>query len=202
METVMSSTIEDLVDRASSGDGPAWSQLVRDYDALFRGVGHGFRLSREDVADAAQTTWALLFQNIDKVREPAKLRGWLSATMRRECIRQAARRNGDQLQSELFDVDLSESKSPEEYVLLAEQCDELWRAVDDLPVRQRALILELYAEESPSYQEIAASLSMPIGSIGPARARALKGLQWRLGGQPVTVSITVSNEEACAQEWM
>jgi RNA polymerase sigma factor (sigma-70 family) len=153
------------------------------------------------VADAAQTTWMLLFQNIDKIREPAKLAGWLSVTMRRVCIRQATRRNGEQLYSELLGLDVSESKGPEDYVLLGEQCDELWRAVEGLPDRQRALILELYAEENPSYQEIATSLSMPTGSIGPTRARALKSLERRLGEQTPAMSVgSTRNTEVCTRE--
>ena len=42
----------------------------------------------------------------------------------------------------------------------------------------RELLLALYfGPENSSYAEIAASLGMPVGSIGPTRARCLKRLQ-------------------------
>jgi DNA-directed RNA polymerase specialized sigma24 family protein len=53
----------------------------------------------------------------------------------------------------------------------------LARAIGELPARQRALMGELLAEEAPSYARIAHRLDMPIGSIGPTRARCLQRLR-------------------------
>ncbi len=62
-------------------------------------------------------------------------------------------------------------------MLLAERNEMLWRAVDRLPERQRQLILALSVTPSPSYKDVARALSMPIGSIGPVRGRALRTLR-------------------------
>ena len=49
--------------------------------------------------------------------------------------------------------------------------------VEQLPMRSR-LLLRLLSGDSPlSYKEISESLDMPIGSIGPTRARALEQLR-------------------------
>ena len=53
----------------------------------------------------------------------------------------------------------------------------LWRAVDRLPRRQRQLVLAMSATPPPPYEELAQRLSMPVGSIGPTRARALHNLR-------------------------
>src|SRR5438477_2938198 len=85
--TIVSQLVASLVTRARQGDELAWGELVRSHSARMRRVAAGFRLDSEQAADAAQSTWLLLFQNIAKVREPEKVGGWLLVTMRRECLR-------------------------------------------------------------------------------------------------------------------
>ncbi|MBG0566762.1 sigma-70 family RNA polymerase sigma factor [Actinoplanes sp. NEAU-A11] len=53
----------------------------------------------------------------------------------------------------------------------------LWQAVDDLPAHQRKLMLLLSRGPKPSYQQVAQVMAMPVGSIGPTRARALQRLR-------------------------
>jgi DNA-directed RNA polymerase specialized sigma24 family protein len=49
--------------------------------------------------------------------------------------------------------------------------------VDQLPTRSRLLLRLLSADSPLSYKEISEALSMPIGSIGPSRQRALAQLR-------------------------
>jgi hypothetical protein len=46
----------------------------------------------------------------------------------------------------------------------------------ELPTAQRNLLLLLAADPQPSYRQISMILDMPIGSIGPTRARSLARL--------------------------
>ena len=48
-----------------------------------------------------------------------------------------------------------------------------------LPERCRTLIRALMADPAPSYEDIAAAFDIPIGSIGPTRARCLEQLKRR-----------------------
>jgi DNA-directed RNA polymerase specialized sigma24 family protein len=59
----------------------------------------------------------------------------------------------------------------------ADQARTLWRAFGELPERCRQLLRILIASPAPSYAEVAAALSMPVGSIGPTRARCLRRLR-------------------------
>ena len=61
-----------------------------------------------------------------------------------------------------------------------ERDTELWASFSRLPTRDQALLRLLAVDPSPSYQEISAALGMPIGSIGPTRARALERLRREL----------------------
>ena len=59
-------------------------------------------------------------------------------------------------------------------------------AVRRLPGRQRELLAEMLRRPCSSYEEIAGSLEMPVGSIGPTRDRALA----RLRGDTALASVT------------
>jgi DNA-directed RNA polymerase specialized sigma24 family protein len=64
----------------------------------------------------------------------------------------------------------------------AEEAAALWRAAQRLPGRCRQLLRILMASPPPSYAEVAAALDVPIGSIGPTRARCLERLRQELTG--------------------
>ena len=51
------------------------------------------------------------------------------------------------------------------------------RALADLPDRHRQLMELLVASPPVSYREISVRLGMPVGSIGPTRARILAHLR-------------------------
>jgi len=53
----------------------------------------------------------------------------------------------------------------------------LTRAFADLPPRWRSLLEILTAAPAATYEEVAATLAMPIGSIGPTRQRCLERLR-------------------------
>ena len=67
---------------------------------------------------------------------------------------------------------------PEELVAEYNRHEQLRRSVKDLDQVCQDLLWQLYySESSPSYADIARKLDMPIGSIGPKRARCLKKLK-------------------------
>jgi RNA polymerase sigma factor (sigma-70 family) len=172
----MTTSAVELVAGAADGDERCWSELFRRYDGLLRWVARGFRLSRDQVDDAAQTTWLQLVEHIGEVREPDKVGAWLAVTMRRQCIRVATRQRREEPRGEWGPEELGTDADVAGEVLRAERDADLWRAVDRLPPRQRLLLRALSATPQPSYQEVSRKLSMPVGSIGPIRARALRRL--------------------------
>jgi RNA polymerase sigma factor (sigma-70 family) len=69
---------------------------------------------------------------------------------------------------------------PEESVLRQEEHRLLWQAIERLPERCARLMRLLGAQPAPSYAEIAVTLDMPLGSVGPTRARCLETLRLQL----------------------
>jgi DNA-directed RNA polymerase specialized sigma24 family protein len=65
-------------------------------------------------------------------------------------------------------------------LLLEERNTELWRAVDELPGRCSSLLRALMSDAHDGYEEIAAQLNIPIGSVGPTRQRCLDHLRRNL----------------------
>lgn len=81
------SELVDLVRRACDGDTNAWDELVRRVRGLIDAITRSFRMTTDDAADVAQTTWLRLLESIDRVREPDRLGAWIATTARRECLR-------------------------------------------------------------------------------------------------------------------
>jgi RNA polymerase sigma factor (sigma-70 family) len=86
-------SVTALVTRARSGDKRAWDDLVERYAPLMWSICRSHHLSTADADDVHQSVWLQLVRQLDKIREPTALPGWLVTTTRRECgrVRRAAR---------------------------------------------------------------------------------------------------------------
>ena len=173
------SEVADTVRRAADGDRGAWEAIVEDFSGLLWSVCRGYRLEQSDAAEVVQTTWLRLLENIDGIREPERLGGWLATTARREALR-LHRLHGRELTTDdetRFDQGpLDAVLDPALAALLDDRDRRLWRAFGGLPERCRRL-LRLLVVVAPSYAEVAETMDMPIGSIGPTRARCLQRLR-------------------------
>ena len=172
-------TVVALVVRASGNDPSAWNEIVERYAPLVWAICARFQLSSHDSEDVGQNVWLLLVEQLGKLREPAALPGWLATTTHRECIRvvTAARRSeqrGTRLDDALQFVD---DAAVDQEVLLAERDAALRTALAELPPRCQRLLGMFFTDTPHSYAEISATLDLPIGSIGPQRARCLDRLR-------------------------
>jgi RNA polymerase sigma factor (sigma-70 family) len=162
---------------ASADRGESCTSVVSRFTARIRSVARAHRLAAHDAEDVVQSTWLRLLEHADRVREPAALGGWLQTTARRESLR--VLREGARTQPAGDDMpERAETGLGLQAALEGkERAALLAQAIAALPRRQRDLMLALLAEPEPSYAEIAAALGMPIGSIGPTRARCLERLR-------------------------
>jgi len=173
-----------LVRRAAGGDEVAWNAIVDEYSRLLWSVVRGFRLTDAQAADAVQTTWVRLLENLDAIREPERLAGWLRTTARRVCLETVRRASREcpvdpQSHTALGQV-AGRADDPEAHVLRQEQAAMVREALGKLPQRHQRLLELLVASPPLSYEEISARLGMPVGSIGPTRARLLTRLRTAL----------------------
>jgi RNA polymerase sigma factor (sigma-70 family) len=167
-----------LVAAATAGDERAWSDLIHRFEPVVLGVARGYRIDERDAQDVAQVVWLRLWENLAAIREPRAVPGWIVTTARHECARviRGLRRLvplGDAAAETPAD-----HPDPEDGLLRAEIAAAIRRGLAELTPVQRSLLELLAAEPDLSYREIGGRLHMPVGSIGPTRARGLA----RLGG--------------------
>ncbi len=173
-------TSAELVRGALAGDRDAWEKLVRRYDGSLRRAARSFRLDPATADDAVQTTWLRLVEHLDSVREPDRVGSWLLTTLRRQIISVlSAPDQGPRLVGLVGTDPAAPGQSPEELVTAQDRDDRTKAALNRLPARNRTLLTLLVAAEL-SYGEVSAELRMPVGSIGPIRARSLRLLRREL----------------------
>lgn len=163
-----------LVRAARGGDERAWDRLVRRFNPMLRRVIGGYRLTAAEAEDVLQITWTTAFTRLGALREPASIGAWLSTTARRTALGFLQVRVREFLTSDAFLFDGVADEDVESQVFAAERREALHDALSALPERQRSLLRLLATEEN--YSAISAVLAMPLGSIGPTRARALARL--------------------------
>ena len=166
-----SSGNEELLRCAGRGDDRAWNEIVQRYRGLVGAVVHSYRLQDADARDAEQRTWMRLVEHRDAVRDPERLGGWLATTAARECLR--ILRESRAVVTDELDAVPDPDRGVEDRVVDADTVERLWTIVAALPPRGRMIMMELFADEPRPYAEVARATGIPIGSLGPSRARLI-----------------------------
>ena len=161
-----------LLENAARGAEWAWRDIVERYSSLVRSVCAQYRIDTADAQDVSGAVWLQLVANLAHIREPDALPGWLRTTTRRECLRLLRHRNR---QVPTDNPALGELTDPEFDATLigAERQVAARHACAQLPRRDRQLLALLFCDPPKSYREISTTLGIPVGSIGPSRARCL-----------------------------
>lgn len=170
--------LPDLLPRALAGDEEAWVSLVQTHTPLVLRMALRTGLSRAEAEDVAQSVWIELLEKGHGIRSAHALPRWLAVISWRTAVN--IRRGA--VPTEELPEDL-EAAAPGVDEMLAEE-EEIRRvrwAMKELPPRCRSLIQRLFEEEKPDYRSIARDLGVPMGSIGPTRARCLARLKGVLG---------------------
>ena len=168
-----------LVEEAAGGSQEAWNALVDRFASTVWAIARGHRLNQSDAADVFQTTWLRLVEHLDKIQQPDRVGAWLATTARHESLR-VLRMGGRQVPNGAdFETipDTRSERAPDADLISSEQSRVINDLVELLPVRSQTLLRLLSADSPLSYKDISEALSMPIGSIGPTRARALDQLR-------------------------
>jgi RNA polymerase sigma factor (sigma-70 family) len=170
----------DLLQRVAARQPGAWAELVRCYTPLLRSRTRRYRLQDADAHDVMQTTWMRLAENIDRIHTPEHLGGWLATVVSRECQRVGRERGRVLLAEDAGVTDAAPEPGPEQRAVDGDVAGRVRDAVAALPPRRRDLVRALFADDRRPYTEIARALGVPIGSLGPTRARTLRELRGML----------------------
>jgi RNA polymerase sigma factor (sigma-70 family) len=174
-----------LIARCLAGDASAWPVLVRRYQRLVYVIVRRCGLDEQAAADIFQTVFVRLLQHLQRIAEPARLHAWIVTTAKREAW--LRRRHSQRLVSTTTadddgaddgaDAIADPEPGPEETLAHWQQIAQVLRGLDRLDERCRLLLQTLFGSEGIGYDDVASRLGMPIGSIGPTRARCLARLR-------------------------
>jgi len=176
--TVSETSFVTLTERALDGDRDAWAELVTRLRRVVWKVVMSFDLAEVEREDAFAATFLRLYERLGDVREPEKLPGWIAAVARNEvhAILRSRHRyevavaNSAAEPAAALIESLDASPDEESDVRVA-----LRHAFASLPAGSQQLLRLLMAEVP--YAEIAETLRIPIGRIGPTRQRCLEQLR-------------------------
>ncbi|MGH8519479.1 MAG: RNA polymerase sigma factor [Panacagrimonas sp.] len=142
----------------------------------------GDRAAADDlVQDTLERAWAKLHL----YRRGTDLRAWLFTVMHNVHVNKVrATRATDPLEDEMPEL---AQRAPQGDALLVRDLD---RAITRLPAEQRAVLLLVTLEEM-SYEEVARTLGIPIGTVMSRLSRAREKLRAMMIGQSVTTKLKV-----------
>lgn len=180
-----------LVERCRAGDASAWEMLVRRYQRLVYAIVRRAGLDEQTAADIFQTVFVRLLQHLPRITEPDRLQAWIVTTAKREAWLQHKRSarlvsltatGSDTGAADGADEGpADDAPGPDEAVARWQQIAQVRRALEALDEKCRRLLQALFSDEGIGYDEAARRLGVPIGSIGPTRARCLDKLRRSIG---------------------
>jgi RNA polymerase sigma-70 factor (ECF subfamily) len=164
-----------MADRAGADDDRQHSKPALDVATLV--VAHHAAVYRyacrlcgcpTEAEDLAQQTFLIAQRKLHQIREPERACSWLLAVVRSCFLKSIRKPRPVPAQNIDLDVNQIAEETPETDEIDREQ---LAAALAELPDEFRLVVLMFYFEDLP-YQEIAAALEIPIGTVMSRLSRA------------------------------
>lgn len=171
MQTVSDETLMTRV--SATGDREAFTELVQRHKSRAYLLALKLLGDHDDAMDVSQEAFVKLYQKADRYENGRAFWPWFAAILRnnaRSLIRFRLRRKkagAEELITHLAD-ETADSSAPARVA-------ELWRAVLDLPLKLREVIVLRHFEQF-SYREIAQTLSIPENTVASRLHEARKRL--------------------------
>lgn len=168
-------TDAELAIAARGGDCTCLGVLLerhraRLYAAALRVLGF-----RPEAEDAVHDTFLIALRHIGDVKDPQAVVGWLHTVLHRCCLLQLRRRRGEMLTAEVPDRP-DDGLNVEERLEKAALREWIWNAMSKLPEPLRVTAMLRYFGSYQSYEELAAILAIPIGTIRSRLSEAKRKL--------------------------
>ena len=174
----------DLIRRCRDGDQAAWESLVDRYQRLIVTIPRRAGLSDEQATDVFQEVFLTLFEKIDAIEQPERIRSWIVTTAKYKTW--ALVRGAKGLYSPATDAEMEmemaniadTSALADDVLIELEEQHMIRTALAKLEDRCRQILSMIYlSEPAASYVEVAAAIGVGEKSISPLRSRCLKKLK-------------------------
>ena len=181
---------ESTLERTNSKIDITFEELFERYSSMVYGLALRILGDREEALDVSQEVFLTIYRKMATFRGESSLKTWIyriaahRAANRFRWWNRLRRRGTVSLEehiakspnSELFCNLKSEVRSPEEALLLQEEHEMVERLLHELPLQQRIAVI-MRDIEGLSYDEIAESLQVSLGTVKSRIARGREGLK-------------------------
>jgi RNA polymerase sigma-70 factor, ECF subfamily len=177
-----------LVQRCAEGDEAACADLVTEHQRMVVQLAMNLLGDRDEALDLSQEVFLRVFRTIQRFRGQSSLRTWIY----RIAVNQARNRHrfwrrrhrADQVSLDQHIAAHGEFRSsgeltPDRMLAQKELAERLQHALDHLPFDQRTAIV-LREIDGLSYEEIAYSLGVAVGTVKSRLTRARQALRLEL----------------------
>lgn len=169
-----------------SGEPGAMDELVAAMTPVLWHVVRAYGHDRQSAEDVVQATWLTFVRSHQTIKDPQAVASWLITSARRGAAAHArTARRALPVEDETLQAALPDAESAEALAVLDDERSRLWGAVASVDERCRKLLRVVAYMDRPDYQSLSRDLDMPVGSIGPTRARCLAKVRTALakGGE-------------------
>jgi RNA polymerase sigma-70 factor (ECF subfamily) len=166
---------------APCGD-PAFEDFVREHERGLQALAAAYLRDSSEAEDVVQAAFLKTWERWGAMAANPRLGAWVARVVRNECI-DRRRRQRLQRRYELSVLATSERAEPDAGLASAEgdasDLERVWKAVLDMPDPYRSVLILRFGE-GLSYQQIARSLDLPLGTVKTHVARAVRRVRLRL----------------------
>jgi RNA polymerase sigma factor (sigma-70 family) len=168
-----------LLAPGSSERSAAWAALVARHSPRMYAVARSFSLDPATAEDLVQTAWLRLLERTGQLRDATSVGPWLCMVVRNDARKLVTRRRAVPTDTG-FDQRPDPGEPADTGIIGRERAAALRSAFARLGEECRQLLRLLTADPPLSYEEVAAALGRPRGSLGPTRRRCLEQLRAHL----------------------
>jgi RNA polymerase sigma-70 factor (ECF subfamily) len=174
----------DLLPRCRGGDETAWRELVARHTRRVFALAYRFTGRVDEAEDLTQEIFVKVYQSLDRYRAgDGSFAAWIMAVARNQAIDQYRRRRQERMRRvedpEIVDVVPSSDEGPLPAIEREERRRIVHRGLRALPPDLRLPLILCDLQGLP-YDEIAASLQLPLGTVKSRINRARLELAKRL----------------------
>jgi len=184
-----------ILDQANSGIALTFDELFERFSSMVFGLVYQILGDREEAMDVSQEVFLTVYRKLDTFRGESSLKTWIyciavnKAANRFRWWNRLRRRGTVSLEEHLAKSPNQElswnlrsrDHSPEDVLLLREERSEIERRLLEIPLQQRIAVI-MRDIEGLSYEEIAESLKVSLGTVKSRISRGREELKRRFQG--------------------
>jgi RNA polymerase sigma-70 factor (ECF subfamily) len=154
----------ELARAAAGGDAGALGALLQRHSASLLAVAIPL-VGRDDAQDALHDAFLVALRGIGELRDPGAVGPWLRAIVRTQCLMRLRARREAPAEDLAASVGADPAAGPQDAVERLALRDWLWAALERLSEPLRVTVLLRHFGGRPAYEDVAATLGVPVGTV-------------------------------------